>query len=334
MKIESSLYKQLRDDFNQKVQCNLCAHKCIISKNNYGICKIRKNIDGKLYDCNYGVISSFNIDPIEKKPLYHFLPGSLTYSVGGFGCNMKCLHCQNYTISQKLPSFNKCTKIIPESLVENLKNSGSTSIAWTYNEPTLSFRMIEKTSSLLDENIKTVFVSNGYFSEESLERLVPLVDGFNIDLKSMTNEFYKDICGASLEPVLNNLKKIYNSGKHLEITNLLINDLNDSNNEINDLCDFIVSELSEKVPLHFSRAFPHYKLMDISPTKTDSMINAKKIAKDHGIQYVYLGNTSLDQNTYCPNCGELLVKREGYRTISKINVNKCFNCGYNLNFYL
>ena len=331
---ESIFYKQLEGNINKNIQCNLCAHNCIISNNCYGICKTRKNYNGKLYDCNYGRISSFNIDPIEKKPLYHFFPGSLTYSLGGFGCNMSCLHCQNYTISQKYFTFNMHDKITPKMIAENVNGSHTNSIAWTYNEPTLSFQLIEKTSSLLNEKIKTVFVSNGYFSNESIKRLIPIVDGFNIDLKAMSNDFYKKICGASLEPVLDNLKTIYKSGKHLEITNLLINDLNTSNDMLSELCNFIVSELSSEVPLHFSRAFPYYKMTDISPTDINTIFNAQKIATDYGIEYVYLGNIPQSQNTYCPNCGELLVKRDGYNTISKLDGKKCFNCGYNLNFVL
>lgn len=315
------------------MKCNICANHCKIAIDSYGICGQYKNVDGEIVNCSYGIVSSISPDPIEKKPLYHFLPGTQTFSIGGIGCNMKCLHCQNYMISQNYDMLNNLIKITPELVVENAISSDCKSIAYTYNEPTIHLPFYNKVSKLAKEkNIKIIYVSNGYFSKESLNKILPFSDAFNIDLKSINNDFYKKVCKVEIEPVLENLKAIYGAGKHLEITNLLINDYNDSNEEINKLVNFILEELGPEVPLHFSRSFPYYKMDDIIPTYEKTLIEFRKIAISKGMEYVYLGNMESDNNSYCPNCGELLVKRDGYLTHSLINDNKCPNCLYKLNF--
>lgn len=322
---------------SKKVFCKICANYCRISENNYGICKQYKNVNNQLFNWSYGQISSVNTDPIEKKPLYNFLPGSLTYSLGGLGCNMGCLNCQNYIISHNYEDVVDTTKISPERIVENAINTRCRSISWTYNEPTIHLPFNSKASFLgREKNLKIVYVSNGYMSDESLDEILKFVDAFSIDLKSFSQKFYKNICNAKIDVVLENLKKIYNAKKHLEITNLLINGYNDSNKEINNLVEFIICELGKEVPLHFSRAFPHYKMMDITPTNEDKLFEAKKIAEDLGIQYVYIGNTPYNQNTYCPRCGQLLFKRNSYLTedMKKIKNKKCCNCGKKLNIII
>lgn len=319
----------------QKVRCEICSNYCKINPDNYGLCGQHKNINGELFDVSYSEVSSLNADPIEKKPLYHFLPGSLSYSVGGFGCNMACLNCQNYIISQYYEKIPDKNKIMPETIVENALSSGCKSISWTYNEPTIHYNFARKTSLLaMRENLKIVYVSNGYMSRESLSETLNFVDAFNIDLKSISKDFYKKVCKADLEIVLDNLKDIYNSGKHLEITNLLINNYNDSKEDISKLVDFILEELGSEVPLHFSRAFPYYKMPNLEPTYEETLFNALEIAKEKGLKYVYLGNIQTDTNSYCPNCGELLIKRNGFETkdLGKIEENKCKKCGEELNF--
>ncbi|WP_091698499.1 AmmeMemoRadiSam system radical SAM enzyme [Methanobrevibacter gottschalkii] len=289
MLVSNDLYK--KSSKTQKIRCEICANYCKIDEGNVGICHQHKNINGELFDESYGIVSSLSPDPIEKKPLNKFLPHTSTYSIGGFGCNMSCLHCQNYIISHEYGNYSRGIKITPEEIVENAINYNCKSIAWTYNEPTIHLLFNRKTSLLAKQkNLKVIYVSNGYFSEKSLEEVLCFVDAFNIDLKSMSSNFYKKVCGADLDIVLDNLKRIYFENKHLEITNLIINEFNDFIDEITQLCDFVVNELGPEVPLHFSRAFPYYKMNDISPTNTETLFKAKEIALKKGIQNVYLGN--------------------------------------------
>ncbi|MBR3140907.1 MAG: AmmeMemoRadiSam system radical SAM enzyme [Methanobrevibacter sp.] len=289
MLVNNDLYK--KSSKTQKIRCEICANYCKISDGSFGVCLQHKNINGELFDTSYGIVSSLSPDPIEKKPLNHFLPGTFTYSIGGFGCNMTCLHCQNYMISHEYDINSQGIKITPETIVENALKYNCKSIAWTYNEPTIHLPFNKKTSIMARmKNLKVIYVSNGYFSDKSMEEVLTFVDAFNIDLKSMSNNFYKKVCGAELDVILDNLKRIYLEEKHLEITNLIINDYNDSINEINQLCDFVVDELDCDVPLHFSRAFPYYKMKDISPTKPEILFKAHEIAKEKGIKNVYLGN--------------------------------------------
>lgn len=289
MLVNNNFYK--KSSKTQKIRCEICANYCKITDGNYGVCKNYKNINGELFDENYGIVSSLSPDPIEKKPLHHFLPGTLTYSIGGFGCNMACLHCQNYMISQEYDKNSQGIKITPESIVENAINYNCSSISWTYNEPAIHLPFIRKTSLLAkSKNLKVIYVSNGYFSPQSIEEILMFVDAFNIDLKSMSQDFYKKVCGADLDVILDNLRRIYLEGKHLEITNLIINDYNDSTEEITQLCDFIAEELSPDIPLHFTRAFPYYKMNDIEPTDLETLFKAKEIALKKGIKNVHLGN--------------------------------------------
>ena len=289
MLVNQNLYK--KSSKTQKVRCEICANYCKISEGNVGVCRQHKNINGELFDLSYGIVSSLSPDPIEKKPLNHFMPGTFTYSIGGFGCNMTCLHCQNYIISHEYEKFREGIKILPETIVENALKYNCKSIAWTYNEPTIHLPFNKKTSLLAKtKNLKVIYVSNGYMSTQSIEEILTFVDAFNIDLKSMSAKFYKKVCGADLDIVLDNLKRIYLEGKHLEVTNLIINDYNDSIEEIEQLCDFVADELSVDVPLHFSRAFPYYKMREIEPTNRDILYKAREIALKKGIKNVYLGN--------------------------------------------
>lgn len=289
MLVSRELYK--KSSKTQKIRCEICANYCKIADGNVGICAQHKNINGELFDESYGIVSSLSPDPVEKKPLNHFLPGTLTYSIGGFGCNMACLHCQNYMISQEYYNYSRGIEITPEAIVENALKLGCKSIAWTYNEPTIHLPFNKKTSLLAKQkNLKVIYVTNGYFSDKSLNEVLGFVDAFNVDLKSMSQDFYKKVCRADLDVVLDNLRRIYLEGKHLEVTNLIINDYNDSISQISALCDFVVEELGPEVPLHFSRAFPYYKMEDIEPTRAEILFKAKEIALEKGIENVYLGN--------------------------------------------
>ena len=289
MLVSQNLYK--KSSKTQKVRCEICANYCKIKDGNVGICRQHKNVNGELFDLSYGIVSSLSPDPVEKKPLNHFMPGTFTYSIGGFGCNMTCLHCQNYIISHEYEKFGDGIKILPETIVENALKFNCKSIAWTYNEPTIHLPFNKKTSLLAkSKNLKVIYVSNGYMSSQSIEEILTFVDAFNIDLKSMSQDFYKKVCGADLDIVLDNLRRIYMEGKHLEVTNLIIDDHNDSTEEIEELCDFVADELSVDVPLHFSRAFPYYKMRDITPTDKKTLYKARDIAINKGIKHVYLGN--------------------------------------------
>jgi len=289
MLVSRELYK--KSSKTQKIRCEICANYCKIVDGNVGICAQHKNINGELYDESYGIVSSLSPDPVEKKPLNHFLPGTLTYSIGGFGCNMACLHCQNYMISQEYYNYSRGVEITPEAIVENALKLNCKSIAWTYNEPTIHLPFNKKTSLLAKQkNLKVIYVTNGYFSDKSLNEVLGFVDAFNVDLKSMSQDFYKKVCRADLDVMLDNLRRIYLEGKHLEVTNLIINDYNDSISQISALCDFVVEELGPEVPLHFSRAFPYYKMEDIEPTRAEILFKAKEIALEKGIENVYLGN--------------------------------------------
>lgn len=289
MLVNNNLYK--KSSKSQKIRCEICANYCKIAEGHFGVCRQHKNVNGELFDESYGIVSSLSPDPIEKKPLHNFMPHTFTYSIGGFGCNMTCLHCQNYTISQEYDKNSRSIKINPETIVDNAIRYGCKSIAWTYNEPTIHLPFNKETSLLAQKNnLKVIYVSNGYFSQQSINEILGFVDAFNIDLKSMSKDFYKKVCGADLDVVLDNLRRIHIEGKHLEITNLILNDYNDSVEEITQLCDFVVDELSADVPLHFSRAFPYYKMNDISPTNPEILYKAKEIALNKGIKNVYLGN--------------------------------------------
>ena len=248
MLVSSELYK--KSSKTQKIRCEICANYCKIAEGKVGVCRQHKNINGELFDKSYGIVSSLSPDPVEKKPLNHFLPGTFTYSIGGFGCNMSCLHCQNYMISHEYDKNYMGIKITPEAIVENALNYNCESIAWTYNEPTIHLPFSKKTSLLArQKNLKVIYVTNGYFSAKSVEEILGFVDAFNIDLKSMRDDFYKNVC-----------------------------------------CDFVVSQLGPEVPLHFSRAFPYYKMNDISPTRSEILFKAREIALDRGIENVHLGN--------------------------------------------
>ena len=289
MLVSRELYK--KSSKTQKIRCEICANYCRIADGSVGICRQHKNINGELFDESYGIVSSLSPDPVEKKPLNKFLPGTFTYSIGGFGCNMTCLHCQNYMISHEYDRFSRGIKITPEAIVENALKYNCKSIAWTYNEPMIHLPFSKKTSLLArQKKLKVIYVTNGYFSDKSINEVLGFVDAFNIDLKSMSEDFYRKVCGADLDVVLDNIKRVYDEGKHLEITNLIINDYNDSVDEIAELCDFVADELGPDVPLHFSRAFPYYRMADISPTRPEILFKAREIAHEKGIRNVYLGN--------------------------------------------
>jgi len=279
---EAELYKKEKDG----VRCLACAHKCIIGKENTGICGVRKNINNKLYLLVYGKIVSMNVDPIEKKPLYHFLPKTKTFSIGTIGCNFKCDFCQNFEISQVKEITGK--EITSEQIVDNAIKTGCESIAYTYNEPAIFIEFVKDTAKLAKEKgLKNILVTNGYLSRESFDYIKNYIDAMNIDLKG-NEEFYKKYCKAKLQPVLATIKRAYEKGIHIEITTLIIPGLNDNEKDLEKIAKVIAS-MDKKIPWHISRFFPMYKMLDKHVTPIDVLEKAYKIGKKH-LKYVYIGN--------------------------------------------
>ncbi|MFW9821666.1 MAG: AmmeMemoRadiSam system radical SAM enzyme, partial [Candidatus Thorarchaeota archaeon] len=351
MKVKARLFEKLDD---KKVQCHVCANECIILPEKIGICRTRKNFDGELYTLIYGsMISSGSLDPIEKKPLYNFWPGATAYSIASIGCSFKCQNCQNWSISQANPTDGgkngfydlegyqdrkmSLVEMYPEELVKKVIKSGAKTLAYTYNEPLIWHEWILDTAQLLKkEDIKTILVTNGYSTAEASKELIEVgIDAANIDIKAMSDDFYKKICGVkSVQPVLDTAKRFKDGGIHVEITNLVIPDLNDSREEIQKLCKWIVEKLGPDTPTHFSAYHPDFKMPSLKRTPFETLDVAYNIAREAGLHFPYVGNISHKEggNTYCPNCRYLLMERRGY-SFKKIDVTddqKCPNCGYDL----
>lgn len=325
---------------NNNIYCKLCHHFCIIKDGDAGICRVRKNIEQELYSLVYGRPVSLNIDPIEKKPLFHFLPGTATFSLGTLGCNFRCANCQNWDISQpEEQKINNSSEIVtPETIIKKAIENDCRSISYTYNEPTVWTEYALDIMKLAKKNnLKNIWVSNGYMSDGCLREILPYLDAANIDLKSFDDNFYLKNCDAKLEPVLENLKTIFKSKVHLEITTLVIPGLSGDLKMLSDLAGFIFSELEPTVPWHISRFFGDisWQLDKIKPTEIESLKNIYKLGKDIGLKYIYVGNANTDLgNTFCPNCGELNITRIGYNINRRDNNGKCHKCQSSLNIIL
>ncbi len=316
----------------KKVQCNLCPHNCKISSGKRGICRVRMNNSGKLYSLIYGLTSSGAVDPIEKKPLYHFHPGSDVYSFGTLGCNFKCMQCQNYYTSQSEPDESGVKPVAPSAAVKPARDRGCDGIAWTYNEPTIWFEYTYEGSVYAKKHgLYTVYVTNGFINPEPLKKIAPYLDAMNIDVKSFDPNFYKKICGGKLGPVKATCELARELGIHIEITNLVIPTLNDDHDDIRKLCKWIKTKLGPDTPLHLSRFHPNYKMTDLPPTPEKTLLAAHKIATKAGLKFVYLGNIYHPKfgDTYCPNCNKLVIERGGFFNKSKIKLKKgkCTKCG-------
>jgi len=328
---EAMFYEPLED---KTVNCNLCSHRCSrIADSKRGICGVRENKDGKLYSLVYGKAVARNIDPIEKKPLFHFLPGSRSYSIATVGCNFRCRNCQNYDISQ-LPKERGIIvgqDVSPEEIVSAAKRNNCESIAYTYSEPTIFFEYAYDIAKLASkEGIKNVFVTNGYITPEALQEISPYLDAANIDLKSFSDDFYRKNCGARLKPVLDSIKLYKSLGIWTEITTLIIPSLNDSEEELRKIAEFIKNEVGEETPWHITQFYPTYKLIDLSRTPVTILRKAREIGLETGLRYVYEGNVPGEngENTYCHNCGKMLIRRFGYQIFeNKIKNSACTYCG-------
>ena len=333
---EAMWYKKLSDE---RVRCDLCNHRCVINNGKRGICGVRENKEGTLFSLVYGKVIASHVDPIEKKPLFHFYPGSYSFSIATVGCNFKCTHCQNSDISQMPIDNNRIMgqDILPEKIVELALRGDCQSISYTYTEPTVFMEYALDVAKIAkDKGLKNVYVTNGYMTEEVLNEVYPYMDAANVDLKGFTEEHYQNVCGARLKPVMDTIRLMKQLGVWVELTTLIIPTINDSEDDLRRLAEFIVS-IGREIPWHVSRFHPTYKMNNLPPTPVRSVIKARQIGLEIGLRYVYTGNIQGDdgENTYCYNCGKSLIERCGYN-IGQVHVkdSKCSFCGADVDIEL
>lgn len=328
---EARLYEKLE---GKAVKCIACSNYCRIAEGKTGICGVRRNVGGKLQLMVYGKAAAAALDPIEKKPLFHFLPGSSIFSIGTLGCNFGCDFCQNWEMSQA-PKEGRTPQYWgddwpPEKVVNGALNSSASSIAYTYNEPSIFFEYAEDTALLgKKKGLKSVFVSNGFSSKEAITKIKKLLDANNIDLKAFTDGFYRKLCKARLEPVLENISAFHKAGIWTEITTLVIPGRNDSRKELKEIADFIAG-VSEDIPWHVSAFYPTFKMTDVPATTHAKLLEAYEIGKKAGLKFVYVGNVpdAEHESTFCPECGKKLIERIGYSVrVVGLNKEKCGECG-------
>ena len=318
---------------DMRVRCNLCSHRCVILPGKQGACCVRENRDGSLFTLVYGRAISQHIDPIEKKPLFHFQPGSRSYSVATVGCNFRCTFCQNWEISQMPREQHEITgnRAAPAQIAQAARRAGCASISYTYTEPTIFAEYALDTAREAQElGLKNVFVSNGYMTPELIALMTGLIDAINVDLKAGRGEFYRRLSGAGLEPVLANLKLLQRAGVWLEVTTLVIPGLNDSDEELRWAAAWLFQELGPDVPWHISRFYPQYKMTDVPPTPAATLERAWQIGRDSGLRYVYIGNLTghRAESTFCPQCSALVIERFGYQVrVRGMQAAACARCG-------
>ena len=327
---EASFYRKLSGN---DVECGLCRHHCLIHDGARGICCVRENREGILHTRVYGSPCTWHVDPIEKKPLYHFFPGSRAFSIATVGCNFKCLHCQNHEISQLARDENRIAgyAMSPKEVVDEARREGCRSISYTYTEPTIFYEYAFDIATLASQaGIANNFVTNGYIEEEPLAALSPFLDAANIDLKGFSENFYKKVCGARLEGVLASIKKHKALGIWIELTTLVIPGYNDSDEELRGIARFIAQDVGIETPWHVSAFHPTYKLVDSRPTSPETLIRAREIGLQAGLRYVYTGNIpGIDgEHTYCYNCGKPVIRRRGFIVLDRdIRDGSCAFCG-------
>jgi pyruvate formate lyase activating enzyme len=326
---EAMLYERLADG---RVRCGLCAHRCLIAEGGRGVCRVRENRDGTLYTRVYGRIVARHVDPIEKKPLFHFHPGSTVYSIATPGCNFRCRWCQNADISQMVREQDLIAgdEVAPQEIVAAARQAGCRSVAYTYTEPTIFFEYAYDVARLAhDAGLANVFVTNGYMTEEMLEAFDSYLDAANVDLKAFRDETYREYVGARLQPVLDSLKAMKRLGIWVEVTTLIIPGVNDEPHELRDAARFVAQELGPETPWHISRFFPAYRMTDVGPTPVVTLQKAQGIGREEGLHYIYAGNVGGESNTVCPECGRELIRRSGY-SIAQNRIQeggRCPSCG-------
>ncbi|MCX5907049.1 MAG: AmmeMemoRadiSam system radical SAM enzyme [Deltaproteobacteria bacterium] len=316
---------------NQKIQCQLCPRTCVVAEGQRGFCGVRENRGGKYYSLVYGNPCAVHVDPIEKKPFFHMLPASTSFSIATAGCNFRCKFCQNWEISQTRPDETYNVDLPPERVVALAQKAGSRSIAYTYVEPTIFYEYMRDTAVLAKkEGLHNVYHSNGFINPGPLTELCKVMDGANVDLKGFTEEYYSSMSQGQLAPVLRTLKILKKEGVHLEITNLTIPTQNDDLGTIRRMCTWIKEELGADTPIHFSRFYPLHKLRGLPPTPVSTLEKSRQLAMDAGLEYVYIGNVPghEGERTYCPQCKRVLIGRQGY-SVKEMNLakGKCKYCG-------
>jgi pyruvate formate lyase activating enzyme len=330
--MEALLYKAIE---NGAVRCGLCAHGCKIPEGRRGLCRVRENRRGRLETLVYGKLIAQNVDPIEKKPIFHMLPGSRAYSIATVGCNFKCRFCQNADIAQ-IPDDRQDAiagrNVAPATVVADALANGCESIAYTYTEPTVFFEFaLAVAKRAKAAGLRNIFVTNGFMTAEACEMLQPFLDAANVDLKSFSEDFYKDVCGARLAPVKETLKRLKAGGVLVEVTTLLIPGLNDSAEEANTIARFLADELGPDTPWHISRFHPTYRMTDRPATSVETLYRAREIGQAAGLRYVYVGNVpgGGGENTLCPDCGNIVINRFHYRSRTNlIDTNHCAYCNH------
>ena len=325
---EAMHYKKLDED---RVECHICPRECKVAPKERGYCGVRENYGGEYKTLVYGRACSANVDPIEKKPLSHFLPGSKALSIATAGCNIECKFCQNWEISQFRPEQIRSINLPPETLVSEALRRGIESIAFTYSEPVIFYEYMHDTAKLAKEKgVESVMISNGYIKEEPMAELCEHLSAVKIDLKAFTEKFYSEVCSGKLQPVLDTLKLLKRKGMWFEIVVLIIPTLNDGDDEIGRMCAWVHGELGPDVPIHFSRFHPTYKIKNLPPTPVSTLVHAREIAMGAGLNYAYIGNvpTHKGESTYCPKCKKVVVKRVGFGILEvAIEDGKCRYCG-------
>jgi pyruvate formate lyase activating enzyme len=326
---EARFYQKLP---NQLVQCKLCPRECAVPPGERGFCRVRENRGGTYYTLVYSRIVAAHIDPIEKKPLFHFLPGAAAFSVASGGCNVNCKFCQNWEISQARPEELRASFLSPEGIASSAKRSNCPVMAYTYSEPTVwTEYVLDATEAGHRENVRSVMVSNGFIQQEPLRQLCAGLDAIKIDLKSFSETYYRDVVRGELKPVLNSLVTARKQARWLEIVYLVVPTLNDSDAEFRGMAKWVKAELGPDVPIHFTRFYPLYLLKNLPPTPVQTLERAKQIADSEGLHYIYIGNVPGHpaENTYCPKCRQLLIERAGFTiTQMKIQRGKCQKCGH------
>ena len=327
---EAMLYRSLS---REKVECNLCNHRCQIAPEKFGICRVRQNKGGKLHTHVFGEVIAAHIDPIEKKPLYHFLPKTTSFSIATVGCNFRCPFCQNWQISQvskRIEGSVSGHKLLPKEVVSQAKSHRCQSISYTYTEPTIFFEYAYETSKLAKEKgLANVFVTNGYLTSEALETINPYLDACNVDLKSFREKFYKEFCQARLEPVLDSIRLMKKLNIWVEITTLIIPGENDGDEELSQIARFI-ADLDPEIPWHISRFHPNYEFTEKLATPLDTLRKAFSIGKREGLRYIYVGNVMGEsEDTSCPHCGQVLIQRQGFTVATqKVKDSRCSFCSH------
>jgi len=328
---EAMYYTKLSD---KAVRCQLCPRYCTLMDNQRSFCRVREPIDGKLYTLVYELPCAVHVDPIEKKPVFHMLPGSRSFSIATAGCNLRCKFCQNWQISQSRPEETSNTKLTCEQVVREALKTRSKSIAYTYSDPIIFYEYMINTAKLAKaRGLKNVMVTAGYINTPPLKELSNYIDAANIDLKAFDNEYLKEICAQELEPLLKSIKIAKQSGIWVEITNLIVPTLNDNMDWIKKMSLWIKSELGEETPLHFSRFWPMHKLKNLPPTPVETLEKAREVAMKSGLHYVYIGNVpgSKGNNTHCPSCKNIVIKRAGYRIMeNNLTGANCKFCGHSI----